>query len=120
MPGVTLSLGLACLPERPEAAPVTTVALAFTGQSDAGLSVALTVAADDEGRGRVLFGDGAAAIGWYRIDERAGELRFVTHDQLISGSASTASICRGREELVVSGAHELRIHWTVLAGAPRP
>ena len=79
-------LGLACLPERfdmlAEAAPVTTVRVSFAG--DAALTIALTVPADDEGRGRVLFGDGQAAIGWYQLEERGGELRFATFSELAS------------------------------------
>lgn len=68
-------LACACLPDRfdalAEAAPVTSVAL------EVEITMALTVAADDEGRGRVLFGDGHSMLGWYRIQERGGgDLRF--------------------------------------------
>jgi hypothetical protein len=83
---IAAGLALACLPERfdalAEAAPVTTVPLSFAGAAE--LTIALTVAADDEGRGRVLFSDGSPALGWYQLDEQGGELRFATFDQLAS------------------------------------
>lgn len=85
---LALALGSssACLTEQldalAEAAPVTTVALEFPDRPDAELAIALTVAADDEGRGRVLFGDGHSAIGWYRIDERGGDSSFASEGAL--------------------------------------
>ncbi|MFO7561580.1 MAG: hypothetical protein R6X02_02955 [Enhygromyxa sp.] len=81
------SLSWACSLERfdalAEAAPVTSVALDFPARPEAELAIALTVAADDEGRGRVLFGDGPSAIGWYRLEERGGgELLFASEQAL--------------------------------------
>ena len=77
---------LACLPASfdhfAEVAPVTTVGVQFPGQPSARIAVALTVEADDEGRGRVLFSDGDAAIGWYQIDERSGTQRFASFEEL--------------------------------------
>src|SRR5690606_1498740 len=54
----------------------------FPGQSNAQIALALTVEADDEGRGRVLFGDGDGAIGWYQNDERSGAQRFASFEDL--------------------------------------
>lgn len=78
---------LACLPqvfdELAEAAPVDSVAVAFPGQPEAEIRWARTVPADDEGRGRVLFSDGEAALGWLRIDEAGGtQLYFATPEDL--------------------------------------
>jgi hypothetical protein len=80
-----LALGLlgvapACLPRSfdalEQAALVTTIRARL---SDEGAVVrwALTVDADDEGRGRVLYGDGEAWLAWLRLDER-GEVELET------------------------------------------
>lgn len=75
---------LACLPDRFEAlsedSPVTTIGLGLPEQVE--LSIALTVAADDEGRGRVLFAAGPSLLGWYQLGERGGRLRFATPELL--------------------------------------
>jgi hypothetical protein len=83
---LALPLALACLPARfdelAEAAPVTTMPVSFPGDANAQIAIALTVAADDEGRGRVLFGDGHSAIGWYQLEEHGGELEFASFQAL--------------------------------------
>lgn len=62
-----------CLPRSfdalEQAAPVTTIAARFPEESSAVISWSLGVDADDEGRGRVLFSDGARWLGWLRLDE---------------------------------------------------
>jgi hypothetical protein len=82
-----LTVATACLPGTfdalADAAPVRTVELGFPGEPNAELAVALTVPADDESRGRVLFGDGDSAMGWLRIDlDGRVELRFATFSEL--------------------------------------
>jgi hypothetical protein len=52
-----------------QAAPVTTVGVRFPEEETAVIRWALSVDADDEGRGRVLFSDGARWLGWLRLDE---------------------------------------------------
>lgn len=78
---VPLVLACGCLPGTfdalGEAAPVHTEPVVFPVDASAELTVALTVAADDESRGRVLFGDGERALGWLRLDlDGRVELRF--------------------------------------------
>jgi hypothetical protein len=78
---LSLSLACGCLPSSfdalADAAPVHTEPLVFPVDQSAELAVALTVAADDESRGRVLFGDGERALGWLRLDlDGRVELRF--------------------------------------------
>lgn len=78
---VPLALACGCLPGSfdalGDAAPVHTEPLEFPVDQSAELTVALTVAADDESRGRVLFGDGERALGWLRLDlDGRVELRF--------------------------------------------
>jgi hypothetical protein len=69
---LSLTLACGCLPASfdalADAAPVHTEPLAFPVDPSAELTLALTVAADDESRGRVLFGDGERALGWLRLD----------------------------------------------------
>jgi hypothetical protein len=84
---LSLVLGCGCLPGSfdalADAAPVHTEALEFPVDASAELTVALTVAADDESRGRVLFGDGERALGWLRLDvDGRVELRFAHFGQL--------------------------------------
>lgn len=67
-----LALASGCLPGSfdafADAAPVHTEPLEFPSDPSAEISLALTVAADDESRGRVLFADGERALGWLRVD----------------------------------------------------
>ncbi|MFV8755429.1 hypothetical protein ACNOYE_33170 [Nannocystaceae bacterium ST9] len=67
------SLLLGCLPRSfdalEQAAPVTTIRARFPAEDTAVVRWALSVDADDEGRGRVLFSDGARWLGWLRLDE---------------------------------------------------
>lgn len=73
--GVLSLLGVAsaCLPRSfdalEQAALVTTIRARLTDDG-AVVRWALTVDADDEGRGRVLYGDGEAWLAWLRLDER--------------------------------------------------
>ncbi|MCA9699506.1 MAG: hypothetical protein KC431_18410, partial [Myxococcales bacterium] len=76
-----------CLPESfdalEEVAPVSTERVRFPGSTGALITVALTVPADDEGRGRVLFMDEGQALGWLRIDQAGrSELRFASRSEL--------------------------------------
>lgn len=91
--GLSLSLALAlalacgCLPGSfdalGDAAPVHTEPLEFPGDENAQLAFAWTVPADDESRGRVLFGDGERALGWLRLDlDGRVELRFAHFSEL--------------------------------------
>jgi hypothetical protein len=65
-----------CLPRSfdalEQAAPVTTIGVRFPDEDTAVIRWALSVDADDEGRGRVLFSDGARWLGWLRLDETSG------------------------------------------------
>jgi hypothetical protein len=84
---LALALACGCLPGSfdafGDAAPVHTEPLAFPIDQSAELTLALTVAADDESRGRVLFGDGERALGWMRLDlDGRVELRFAHFNQL--------------------------------------
>jgi hypothetical protein len=89
-PAIHLSLLMltsACLPSSfdalADAAPVHTQALAFPYDTNAEIAVALTVAGDDEGRGRVLFGDGERALGWLSLDlDGRRTLRFARFGEL--------------------------------------
>lgn len=78
---VLLATTPACLPRSfdalEQAALVTTIRARFPEDERAVVRWALTVDADDEGRGRVLFGDGEAWLGWLRLDER-GEFELET------------------------------------------
>ncbi len=72
----------ACLPQSfdalEQAAPVRTIGIRFPDDPEARITIALSVDADDEGRGRVLFSDGEDQLGWLRLDEAGGiEQRFV-------------------------------------------
>jgi hypothetical protein len=62
----------ACLPSSfdalADAAPVYTQPLDFPYDAGAEVALALTVPGDDEGRGRVLFGDGERALGWLSLE----------------------------------------------------
>jgi hypothetical protein len=93
---------IACLPRSfdalERAAPVTTIGVRFPEEDTAVIRWALSVDADDEGRGRVLFSDGARWLGWLRLDEDGGHelqtiLRFErdalteTEDPAITGLA---------------------------------
>lgn len=66
-------LVIGCLPRSfdalEQAAPVTTIAAGFPEDDSAVIRWALSVDADDEGRGRVLFSDGERWLGWLRLDE---------------------------------------------------
>jgi hypothetical protein len=82
-----LALTSACLPGSfdtlADAAPVHTEPLEFPNDPSAELAIALTVAADDEGRGRVLFSDGDRALGWLSVDlDGRVEQRFAHFGQL--------------------------------------
>lgn len=70
------ALALGCLPRSfdalEQAALVTTIRARFPADERAVVRWALSVDADDEGRGRVLFGDGEAWLGWLRLDEEGG------------------------------------------------
>ncbi|PRP99064.1 hypothetical protein ENSA5_29100 [Enhygromyxa salina] len=86
-----LALGPGCLPGAFEAladaAPVQTVVVAVPGEANAELSVALTVpAAATQGQpGRVLFGAGDGAIGWFGVDPSGVvEQRFASFSELTS------------------------------------
>lgn len=86
LPALILSAA-ACLPESfdalEEAAPVSTERVRFPGRANVPITVALTVPADDEGRGRVLFMDEGQALGWMRIDEAGlSQLRFAAQAEL--------------------------------------
>jgi hypothetical protein len=87
IPVLSIALTSACLPGSfdalAELAPVHTEPLEFPNDPSAELAIALTVAADDEGRGRVLFSDGDRALGWLSVDlDGRVEQRFAHFNQL--------------------------------------
>lgn len=79
-----------------DAAPVQTIAVPFPTDASAEIAIALTVAADDEGRGRVLFSDAAAALGWMRVDlDGRAELRFAHFTDLADLGGSSEPTLTG-------------------------
>lgn len=76
-----------------DSAPVRTDAFEFPGRPSAAVTVALTVPADDEGRGRVLFMDDGQALGWYRPDEAGDvELEYISAESALALAGSAEAM----------------------------